>query len=290
VDGVSFTVNRRKTLGLVGESGCGKTTSGKTILRLIEPDSGEIVFNGENIVHLTGRQMKAIRKKMQIIYQDPFSSLNPRLTVSSIIGAPIEIHQLATGGEKKDIISDLLLKVGLKPADMRRYPHQFSGGQRQRIGIARALACNPTFIVGDEPVSALDVSIQAQIINLMKKLQYEMGIAYLFISHDISVVKHVSDEIAVMYLGKIVEHASAKSIYSQALHPYTQALLSAVPIPDPTQRKKRIILKGDVPNPVHPPKGCRFHPRCPYRFDSCEKIEPELKNARENHLVACHLQ
>ena len=290
LDEVSFRVKRGKTLGLVGESGCGKTTAGKTILKLLEPTSGEIWYDGSNITHYTKQQMKGLRRHMQIIFQDPFSSLNPRITVGGIVGAAIEIHGLAKGKEKEDVIATLLRKVGLQPEYMRRYPHEFSGGQRQRIGVARALAVNPRLIIGDEPVSALDVSIQAQIINLLEDLQGELGLTYIIIAHDLSVISHISDEIAVMYLGKIVEMAPVRETYSTPLHPYTEALLSAVPIADPTVKKTRIILKGDVPSPINPPSGCRFHPRCPYRFEPCDRIEPEFKGVKGNHFVACHLR
>jgi oligopeptide transport system ATP-binding protein len=289
VDGISFQASRGKTLGLVGESGCGKTTAGKTILKLVEPTSGEIWYNGIDITHYTRGQMKGLRREIQIIFQDPFSSLNPRITVGGIVGAAIEIHHIATGKEKEDIIASLLKKVGLQPEHMRRYPHEFSGGQRQRIGIARALAANPKLIVADEPVSALDVSIRAQIINLLEDLQDELGLTYIIISHDLSVISHISDEIAVMYLGKIMEMAPRREIYSEPLHPYTETLLSAIPIPDPTIKKKRIILKGEVPSPIHPPSGCRFHPRCPRRFEPCDHIDPEFKRVKGNHFVACHL-
>jgi len=287
VDGVSMTIRQGETVGLVGESGCGKTTFGRAILRLEEPTSGEVFFEGENILAYDYNQMRALRKKMQIIFQDPFSSLNPRKTVSHIIGEPLLIHGVKNRLERNERVLELLNVVGLRKEHMRRYPHQFSGGQRQRIGVARALALNPKLIVCDEAVSALDVSIQAQVINLLKDLQEEFGLTYLFISHDLSVVEHVSDRVAVMYLGKIVELANSKELYQTPLHPYTQALLSASPIPDPELKRDRIILRGDVPSPINPPKGCRFHTRCLYVQDICNQNEPELKEVKKDHVAAC---
>jgi oligopeptide transport system ATP-binding protein len=277
-------------LGLVGESGCGKSTTGRTILRLLEPTAGEVTFEGQEITQLNKNDMRALRREMQIIFQDPYASLNPRMTVGSIIGEPLEIHKIARGAEKEEQVASLLQKVGLRPEDMRKYPHEFSGGQRQRIGIARALGLNPKLIVCDEPVSALDVSIQAQVINLLGDLQEEFGLSYLFIAHNLNVVEHISDRVAVMYLGKIVELASDTDLYNNPQHPYTEALLSAVPIPDPTAQKKRIILEGDVPSPINPPSGCHFHTRCPYKEKICEEVEPEFKHIGGGHWVACHLR
>jgi oligopeptide transport system ATP-binding protein len=290
VDDVNFTIEKGETLGLVGESGCGKSTTGRTILRLIEPTEGAVYFEGEDITKLDKSAMRALRREMQIIFQDPYASLNPRMTVGSIIGEPLEIHKIAKGSEKEERVASLLQKVGLRAEDMRKYPHEFSGGQRQRIGIARALALNPKLIVCDEPVSALDVSIQAQVINLLEDLQAEFGLSYLFIAHNLNVVEHISNRVAVMYLGQIVELASDEELYKNPQHPYTEALLSAVPIPDPTVKKKRIILEGDVPSPINPPKGCHFHTRCMYKDKICEEIEPEFKDIGGGHWVACHFR
>ena len=288
VDDVSLTIDEGETVGLVGESGCGKTTFGRAILRLEEPTSGEIFFEGESILGYDKKKMQALREKMQIIFQDPYSSLNPRKTVSHIIGEPLLVHGMRSRKKRDERVLDLLRVVGLRKEHMRRYPHQFSGGQRQRIGVARALALQPKLIVCDEAVSALDVSIQAQVINLLKDLQNDFGLTYLFISHDLSVVDHISDRVAVMYLGKIVEFAPNKALYQTPLHPYTQALLSAVPIPDPALKgNKRIILKGDVPSPIDPPPGCSFHPRCLFAKDICNKREPEFREIRNKHFVAC---
>jgi oligopeptide transport system ATP-binding protein len=290
VDGVSFDLIHGETLGLVGESGCGKSTTGRLILRLIEPTSGEVVFENVPIFQSDKSQMRRLRQRMQIIFQDPYSSLNPRMTVEQIVGEGIVIHKLCqTRAERRERVADLLQKVGLSPDHMHRYPHEFSGGQRQRVGIARALAVKPKLIIADEPISALDVSIQAQVINLLEDLQEQFDLTYLFIAHDLRVVEHISDRVAVMYLGQIVELSDGQELYAKPLHPYTEALLSAIPIPDPTTKRQRIILEGDPPSPIFPPKGCRFHTRCHKRFDRCDKEDPVLREVAPRHWVACHL-
>jgi len=290
VDGVSFFVRRSETLGLVGESGCGKTTTGRTLLQLYRPTAGRAYFEGQDLTTMKGEELRRMRRRMQMIFQDPYASLNPRMTIGTIIGEPLEVHNIAKGKEKRERVQELLRLVGLNPYFINRYPHEFSGGQRQRIGVARALALNPDFIVCDEPVSSVDVSIQAQIVNLLEDLQEQFGMAYLFIAHDLSMVRHISNRVAVMYLGKIVELTGRDELYENPLHPYTQSLLSAVPIPDPVveERRQRIILEGDVPSPANPPEGCNFSTRCPVVMDICCKEDPEFKEVGGEHWAACH--
>jgi oligopeptide/dipeptide ABC transporter ATP-binding protein len=289
VDGVSFSINEGETLGLVGESGCGKSTVARTVLRLIEPTAGSIVLEGQDVTRLGKAAMRPFRRQMQMIFQDPFSSLNPRMSAGDIVGEPLQVHGLAHGSEKQALVGGLFDQVGLRRSQMRSFPHEFSGGQRQRISIARALALNPRLIIADEPVSALDVSIQAQVINLMMDLQREKRLSYLFIAHDLAVVEHISHRIAVMYLGRIVEYAQKKTLFTNPLHPYTQALLSAVPVPNPKLRREKRLLQGDVPSPINPPPGCTFHTRCPLAQDRCRQDVPVLKEIAPGHGVSCHL-
>jgi len=290
VDGVSFAIAPRETLGLVGESGCGKSTVGRTVLRLIEPTAGSIRLDGRDITHLDKAALRPFRPQMQIIFQDPFSSLDPRMSAGDIVAEPLRVHRLASGRALKEIVAGLFDRVGLRRAQMDNFPHQFSGGQRQRIGIARALALKPKLIVADEPVSALDVSIQAQVLNLMMDLQRELGLAYLFISHNLAVVEHISHRIAVMYLGRIVEYTDKTTLFTRPLHPYTESLLLAVPVPDPRVKRQKRLLQGDVPSPINPPSGCHFHTRCPYAVDRCRVESPALREVKPGQLVACHLR
>ncbi len=287
VEDVTFAIKPGEVVGLVGESGSGKTTAGRSILRLIEPTSGEVKFDGVDVTQLDKTKLREYRKKMQIIFQDPFASLNPRMSVGDIIGEALQIHNLAKGKAREEKVADLLERVGLSASHMRRYPHEFSGGQRQRIGIARALAVDPQFIVADEPVSALDVSIQAQVVNLLQDLKEELGLTLLFIAHDLGVVEYISDKVIVMYLGKVMEIAPSKDLYANPVHPYTEALLSAVPIPDPTVKRERIILQGDIPSPINPPSGCVFRTRCPIAIDDCKHVDPPLEEVSPGHFKAC---
>ena len=291
VDDVSFDIYRGETLGLVGESGCGKTTTGRTLIQLYKPTEGQVLFEGQDLAQMNDKDLRSLRQRMQMIFQDPYASLNPRWTISRIIGEPLRVHRINGGKSNLERVEELLETVKLNANYMNRYPHEFSGGQRQRIGVARALASNPLFIVCDEPISALDVSIQAQIVNLLEDLQEQLGLTYLFIAHDLSMVRHICNRVAVMYLGVIVELADRDELYDHPLHPYTQALLSAVPVPDPraTRARKRIILEGDPPSPANPPEGCRFHPRCPIAVDRCRSEQPQWREAAQGHWVACHL-
>ncbi|MFK9094306.1 ABC transporter ATP-binding protein [Bacillus salipaludis] len=288
VDGLNFSIYKGETLGLVGESGCGKSTTGRAILQLQPPTEGEVIYEGKNLVGMKSQNVRRVRRDMQMVFQDPYASLDPRMTVGEIISEPLEIHKISSGREKNIRVEELLDTVGLSSYHAKRYPHEFSGGQRQRVGIARALALNPKFIVADEPVSALDVSIQSQIVNLFQDLQERFDLTYLFIAHDLSVVKHISDRVAVMYLGRIVELGDKKSLFSQPMHPYTKALLSSVPLPNPNVKKERILLRGDVPSPSNPPTGCSFHPRCSQCMDICKTVKPEFKEI-DGRLIACHL-
>jgi peptide/nickel transport system ATP-binding protein/oligopeptide transport system ATP-binding protein len=287
VDDISFSIKEGETLGLVGESGCGKTTVGRTLLRLVPATGGAVLYDGQDVLKANARELKALRRNMQIIFQDPFSSLDPRMPVGESIAEGLLVHGMGSRRERFEIVINTLRKVGLEDYHARRYPHEFSGGQRQRIGIARALALRPKFIICDEPVSALDVSIQAQVLNILRELQGEFGLTYLFIAHNLSVVEHISDRVAVMYLGKMVELTDRDELYRNPLHPYTQALMSAIPVPDPTLKRERIVLKGDVPSPLRPPSGCRFHPRCPVALEHCSKEEPQFKEVSPGHWVAC---
>jgi len=290
VDGVSFKIHRGETLGLVGETGSGKTTVGRTMLRLYEPTAGAVLVDGVDLMKLKGKELNRIRSRLAMIFQDPYASLNPRMTTGIIVGEPLRVHKVGRGKERQERVKELLLNVGLDPISVNRYPHEFSGGQRQRIAIARALALNPDLMICDEPISSLDVSIQAQVVNLLEALQERLNLSYLFIAHDLSMVRHISDRIAVMYLGKIAELADRDSLYQRPLHPYTQALISAVPLPDPDlqKKRKRIILVGDIPSPANPPQGCRFHTRCPFVQDHCRLVEPELREIEPRHWVTCH--